>query len=122
MMGTRKRTQEIIQILVGIGASERFDDFEKVLSQFPHLRSGHFMRLRPEPWNEVATTLDDAQLISLIKTLTVLEARLPDFRCGSVSPVIHLMHRLALRSPDLVPEIVDWILSHSDNPYLPFGE
>lgn len=114
-------SQELIKFLVEIGESERFDDCEQILTRFPHLRSGSFMRLRPEPWHEVATTLDDARLTALIKTLTVLERRLPGFRCGSVSPVIFLCHTLSKRSPNAIPATVDWVLSHSDNPYLPFG-
>ena len=63
----------------------------------------------------------DHDLAALIKTLTVLEERLPEFRAGSVSPVIWLFRRLSDRSPaDLTP-LVDWVLAHTQNPYLPFG-
>ena len=114
-------SQELIQYLVEIGETERFDDCEQLLTRFPHLRSGAFMRLAPKPWQEVATSLDDSRLVAIIKTLTVIEERLPGFGSGSVSPVIWLCHTLAERSPDVVPATVDWVLSHSDNPYLPFG-
>jgi hypothetical protein len=114
-------SQELIQFLVEIGESERFDDCEQILTRFPHLRSGAFMRLRPQPWHEVAVSLDDSRLIAIIKTLTVIEGRLPGFASGSVSPVIFLMHTLSKRSPGVVPATVDWVLSHSDNSYLPFG-
>jgi hypothetical protein len=117
----KELSQELIQLLVEIGESERFNDCEKILTRFPHLRSGMFMRLGRDPWHEVATTLDDVRLIAVIKTLTVLEWRLPGFGSGSVSPVIFLMHILRERSRDVVPATVDWVLSHSDNSYLPFG-
>lgn len=78
------------------------------------------MRLTPHSWYEVAVSLDDAQLIACIKALTVLE-RLPNFGAGSVSPVIWLFRKLSERSHDDLTPVIDWVLSHTDNPYLPFG-
>ena len=115
-------SQELIHLLVEIGETERFDDCEKILTRFPHLRSGMITRLRPEPWREAAIKLDVVQLVALIKTLTVLESgRLPGFGGGSVSPVFPIMRLLAQRSRDVVPATVDWVLAHSDNCYLPWG-
>lgn len=111
---------ELIQHLVEIGESQLFDDDEKLLSRFPLSRSGSLMRLAPQSWYEAAYSLGDAQLVSLIKALTVLEQHLPNFRAGSVSPVIWLFRKLSERSPDLTP-VIDWVLSHTNNPYLPFG-
>lgn len=78
------------------------------------------MRLAPHSWYEVAVTLDDAQLIACIKALTVLE-RLPNFSAGSVSPVIWLFRKLSERSPDDLTSVIDWVLTHTDNHFLPFG-
>lgn len=114
-------TQELIQHLVEIGASQRFDDDERLFARFPLSRSGAFMRLRQEAWYEATSSLDVTQLVALIKTLTVLEQRLPNFSSGSVSPVIALFHTLSERSSDDLAATVDWVLLHTDNPYLPFG-
>lgn len=113
-------SQNLIQHLIEIGESGHFDDGEKILSLFPSTHSGFFMRLAPHSWYEVAVSLDDAQLIACIKALTVLE-RLPNFSAGSVSPVIWLFRKLSERSPDDLTSVIDWILTHTDNPYLPFG-
>ncbi|GHU21141.1 hypothetical protein FACS189475_10360 [Betaproteobacteria bacterium] len=78
------------------------------------------MRLAPHSWDAVAASLDDAQLIACIKALTVLE-RLPNFVAGSVSPVIWLFRRLSERSDDDLTSVIDWVLTHTDNSYLPFG-
>ena len=78
------------------------------------------MRLAPHFWYAVAASLDDTQLIACIKALTVLE-RLPNFSAGSVSPVIWLFRKLSERSHDDLTTVIDWVLTNTDNPYLPFG-
>jgi hypothetical protein len=113
-------SQNLIQHLVEVGVSERFEDGEKMSSLFPAARSGSFMRLAPHSWYAVAASLDDAQLIACIKALTVLE-RLPNFCAGSVSPVIWLFRKLSERSHADLTAVIDWVLTHTDNPYLPFG-
>lgn len=114
-------SQELIRHLVEVGQTDQFDSCDELPVRYPASSSGTFMRLAPESWYEVAASLTDHDLAALIKTLTVLEERLPEFRAGSVSPVIWLFRRLSDRSPaDLTP-LVDWVLAHTENPYLPFG-
>ncbi len=113
-------SQDLIRYLVELGASERFEDGERIPPHLPSARSGSFMRLAPHAWYAVAASLDDAQLIACIKALTALE-RLPNFHAGSASPVIWLFRRLSERSQDDLTSVIDWVLSHTDNPYLPFG-
>ena len=117
---TPELSQNLVQRFIEIGMSGRFEDGENIPSLFPSTRSGSFMRLTPHSWYEVAVSLDDAQLIACIKALTVLE-RLPNFGAGSVSPVIWLFRKLSERSHDDLTPVIDWVLSHTDNPYLPFG-
>jgi len=117
---TPELSQNLIQHLVEIGASGRFEGGEKISALFPSARSGSFMRLAPHSWYTVAASLDDAQLIACIKALTVLE-RLPNFSAGSVSPVIWLFRKLSERSRDDLTPVIDWVLTNTDNPYLPFG-
>ena len=115
-----KLPQDLIEQLVAIGASGQVDEAADVFSPVPSAHSGAFMRLAPAAWYEVAALLDDSQLIACVKALTVLE-RLPNFRAGSVSPVIWLFRVLEERSVDDLTVVVDWVLSHTANPYLPFG-
>lgn len=113
--------QELIRHLVEVGQTDQFGACDELPVRYPASSSGTFMRFAPESWYEVAASLTDHDLAALIKTLTVLEERLPEFRAGSVSPVIWLFRRLSDRSPaDLTP-LVDWVLAHTENPYLPFG-
>jgi hypothetical protein len=113
-------SQDLIQHLIDVGASERFADDELIPSCCPSARSGSFMRLAPQAWYEVADSLDDAQIVACIRTLTIIEC-LPNFSAGSVSPVIWLFHKLTERSRDNLTHVIDWVLSHTNNPYLPFG-
>lgn len=103
-------SQNLIHHLAEIGASERFEDGEKIPSLLPFARSGSFMRLAPQSWYAVANELDDAQLIACIKTLTGLE-RLPNFSAGSVSPVIWLFRKLSERSHDDLDPVLNRISS-----------
>ena len=117
----RELPAELIEHLVELGASDRYEECSALCERFPGAQSGAFMRLAPQTWRNTADLLSSSQLAALIKTLTVLEKRLPNCRAGSVSPVIWLFQKLSERSGDDLPELGDWILAHTDNPYLPYG-
>lgn len=112
---------ELIAYLVKLGESGRYEECNDIGDRFPMARSGSFMRFAPQPWYDKAEALNASQLASLIKALTVLEQRITNWRAGSVSPVIWLFKKLSERSHEESLELADWILSHTDNPYLPFG-
>ena len=112
---------ELIRYLVEIGETERFGNGEQLFARFPLSRSGMFMRLSRHAWYEVASSLDAEQIVALIKTLTVFEQRLPNFCAGSVSPVIWLFSKLPKRSSEDRTSVIDWVLAHTENSYLPFG-
>ena len=76
------------------------------------------MRVHRDTWDRVAELFRESELISLIKALTLLE-RYPGFKAGSVAPVIWLFRRLP-NAYDRV-ELIDWVLKHTENDYLPFG-
>jgi len=111
----------LIECLVEVGASDRYEECGALFERFPSAQSGAFMRLAPQPWYDVADLLNHSQLAALIKTLTYVEQRLPNCRAGSVSPVIWLFKKISERSGADLSELADWILAHTDNPYLPFG-
>jgi hypothetical protein len=112
---------ELIEYLIKLGASGRYDECDDLAERFPNSQSGAFMRLAPQAWYDIAGSLSASQLVALIKTLTVVERRIPRCRAGSVSPVIWLFRKLWERSSDDLSPLIDWVLSHTENPYLPFG-
>ncbi len=117
----RELSAGLIEYLVEVGASDRYEKCGVLFERFPSAQSGAFMRLAPQEWYKVAEFLSNSELPALIKTLTVVEQQLPNCRAGSVSPVISLFKKLSERSGDDLSELADWILAHTDNPYLPFG-
>ena len=114
-------TNELLARLIAIGRREAFDAFHQLLADFPQARTGQIMRHPFQEWYEVARRHSRDDVISLIKALTVAERDLPDFCCGSVSPVISLYRYLLETTRDDFTELRDWIVAHTRNPYLPFG-
>ena len=112
---------ELIEFLVVIGDHERFEDFTELLTRFPQFRSGQLMRLNFSEWYAVADSLESPKLVSLVKALTIVEARVPNCGGGSVSPVIWLFRKLAEREIREIDDVSDWVLRNSQNTYLPFG-
>lgn len=108
----------LVDHLVEIGRSGNFRDLEKIGDIFPDARHGAFMRLRPDAWDHVAEILSEDRLLALIKALTLLE-EYPNFKAGSVAPVIWLFRRLPNANDRT--NLINWILSHTENDYLPFG-
>jgi hypothetical protein len=108
----------LVQRLTEIGLSEHFAELTNLGDLFPETRNGAFMRLRPEVWMQAVVGLPAHELAGLIKALTLVE-RVPNHKAGSVSPVIWLFRLLPNRSERV--ELVNWILSHTENDYLPFG-
>lgn len=121
MIAAPELSEQLIRYLVKMGENESFGACDLLIAQFPRIRSGKLMRLPRPAWLDVAASLDDRRLVALIKTLTMLEQRLPDSVSGSVSPINWLFEFLSERSQEDLTPVIDWVLSHTDNPYLPFG-
>ncbi len=79
------------------------------------------MRHPFQEWYEVARRYSREDVTALIKALTVAERDLPDFCCGSVSPVISLYRYLLDSTRADFTELRDWVAAHTRNQYLPFG-
>lgn len=114
-------TDELLTRLVDIGCREAFDELARVPADFPEVRSGQIMRRPFQEWYEVARRLSCTDVVSLIRALTVAERDLPNFRCGSVSPVISLYRFLLDSSSEDFSDLRGWVLANTQNPYLPFG-
>jgi hypothetical protein len=112
---------DFLEFMIAIGETGHFDSCSEIPLRFPHLASGGVMRLAPQPWYDVAATLDTGRLTALVMALSIAENAVLNFRSGSVSPVIWLFRNLAERKFDGLDQLTDWILQHSSNPYLPFG-
>lgn len=70
-------------------------------------------------WQNTVQSLNDDELIGLIKLLTVVEAQ-NNWDLGEKSPVIAIFKSYKKKS-GVNRELVKWVKSNSDNKYLPFG-
>ncbi len=77
------------------------------------------MRCQRDEWSAAAESLNDEQLVCLVRLFTLAEA-LPGWQAGERSPVIGLMAEL--RSRNAVPaDLGAWIRSNTENRFLPWG-
>lgn len=112
---------EFLNFLIAVGESGRLDDCLQIPDRFPGLRSGQVMRLHFSEWREIADALDTGRLVAMIRALTVAERVVPNFKAGSVSPVIWLFRYLAERAYPDSAALASWIADNTDNDYLPYG-
>ena len=120
-MPTVEITNAILDKLIEIGKSDDFSRMSSFFTVQEQHRYGHIMRLRPEAWHRVAESLSIEDLVAIIKCLTIAERSFEGWKAGSVSPVIWLFRRLSGLDPNLADTIANWVLTHTENDYLPFG-
>jgi len=77
-------------------------------------------RLGWNPWNEVADTLAEDDLKNLARGLTIADSQ-TQWCGGSVAGVIWAFRCYEARYPDKATALADWVLTRSENPFVPFG-
>lgn len=103
--------------LIEIGKSDYLDHPDS-LNEFSHRQDINLI-IRSD-WYRVTEPLPVEDLVALIKAITLAESR---FRWagGSVAAVIWIFRRLQDTDLHASEDTADWILSRTQNPYLPFG-
>jgi len=112
---------EIIRELIEIGSTGRFELLHSLHSPAEMEYHGRMMILGKDLWYRVADTLNTRDLVALIKCLTIAERELKGWGGGSGSAVIWLFKRLLEIDHDDRARLIDWILEHTRNDYVPFG-
>ena len=74
----------------------------------------------PVDWAAWAATLENEQLVALIRLFTVAEMALPSWKGAERSPVIALAAQLKRRGA-FPAGLTAWIRANSDNRFLPYG-
>lgn len=113
--------KELITRLIEIGKKEDFAALETLFLSEEVEGKGDIMRQHFQPWYDIADSLTEEEIAASMKTLTIAEKTLKGWEAGSVSPVGWLGRKLVERNEDLADEVATWVVSHTDNPYLPFG-
>lgn len=119
-MAGRSLRNDVLDRLIEVGKTGDFDRLGLLFTEAEQLRHPS---LAPdhETWLATVESLVVEDLIALIKSLTVGERQFNGWRTGSVSPVIRLFGKLSSHDSSRAEEIAGWVLSHTDNPYLPYG-
>jgi hypothetical protein len=74
-----------------------------------------------QTWYDIADSLAEEEIVALMKAFTIAEKTLKGWEAGSVSPVGWLGRKLVERNEVLADKVAKWVVSYTDNPYLPFG-
>jgi hypothetical protein len=96
-------------------------DLGAALDEAEQTRHAPLMRADEETWRPALETLDEAELLQLVKFFTVAEMQLPNWEAGERSPVIWINRLLRQRGSALPRELLQWIREHSDNRFIPYG-
>lgn len=113
--------ESLLTKFINFGNTNDFSQINSLLSSQEQEKYSYIMRLRPDPWFDVADKLRREEIASLIKSLTLIESNYTGWKGGSVSPVILLFKKLVSIDQNFSNEIADWVLANTDNDYLPFG-
>lgn len=113
--------RELLERFITLSASEQLDDLAHTLPAELQQSQRPLMTLGETPWTEAAKSLDNDQLLHLVRFFTVAEAQLEGWEAGEQSPVIWLAKALRRRKSPPSKELLRWIRAHSDNRFLPYG-
>lgn len=78
-----------------------------------------FAQLEKAKWMEVAQSLNEDQLIGLIKLFTLSESQ-GNWDLAEKSAVIPIF-KVLRKQTGIDKELVQWVKEHTDNKFLPFG-
>jgi len=114
-------TKNCLNELIEIGYQENFERLKIFNEKFPEHKSGQLMRQSHTFWYSISESLDDEQIVALIKTFTIAEKVIHGWKAGSVSPVVWLFRKLKERTNSDQKKLFNWIIDNTDNVYLPTG-
>jgi hypothetical protein len=116
-----KLTEDCLNELIKIGGTESFQRLNEFTKKFSEHQAGQLMRQSYQFWYSISESLDNEQIVALIKTFTIAEKVIHGWKAGSVSPVVWLFRKLRERTNSDHKELSDWIINNADNIYLPTG-
>jgi hypothetical protein len=119
-----KKTIEVDEVLLRklLSGFEQVTDQQNLAAELDVelVSSGALLMKLESAAFDIAETLPDADLESLIRFFTLAEMQLPGWEAGKQNPVIYLVKIIKARGT-FDPTLRRWIKSNSDNRYLPYG-
>ena len=110
----------LLQRFIVLSEQDQLESLDTQISPEDSQTWAGLMHLPADAWLAAGDSLDDDQLLHLIRFFTVVE-RLPGWEAGADSPVIPLAKLLRKRGTRLDRDFLAWIRSVSDNRFLPYG-
>ena len=107
--------------LISLSAEDRLADMEAALSDEQTHWLAQAMQASREQWQSAASTLDDADLIHLFKSLAMAEMQIAGCTVGVKSPAIAINGLLKQRGGSLPRNELLWLRQNSSNRFLPNG-
>lgn len=117
--GPAKLDEARLQHYIALFATAVPTDLGEVMSEDDINADAGLMQLPESAW-QLAESLDDAGLETLVRFFTLAEMQLPGWEAGKQSPVIYLVRIMKARG-SFTPELRKWIKANTDNRYLPYG-
>ena len=110
----------LLERMIAIIANGHGDNIASQLSADDLARHG-IMRTPIDNWPPHLESLDQNQLLDLLRFFTLIEMQLPDWHAGDLSPVIAINRVLRGRNCKLDTEMLKWIRANSNNRFIPNG-
>ncbi len=107
--------------LIAISQREQLQELAQQLDPAQQQWLGTAMHGGDDTWLQAADDCEAAELVHLIKALTIAEMQIPGCRLGAKSPVIALNRLIKQRGSKLSRDELAWIKQHSDNRFIPNG-
>ena len=112
----------LLEKFINMGLTEDFSGMRDFLTTFStKIQYDQIKRESPPYWHRVSATLSTPELIALIKAMSVAEGITDNFGGGSTTPGIWLFRQLVARTGEPNDELADWVMSHANSEYLPWG-
>lgn len=111
---------KVLKTLLRFSQEESLQNLTKSLSPEEQQQYLPIICLPKAEWDQIENTLDNEQLIELIKFFTLAE-KLPGWQAAEKSAVIHLAKIYRQRGDNLPKELLLWIRQNTDNRFLPYG-
>ena len=122
MIGYEEEVDTLLKKFIDMGLIEDFSGMRDFLTTFStKIQNGQIMRESPAYWKKVSAKLSTPELIALIRAMSVAEGIASNFGGGSVTPGIWLFRQLVARTGEPNDELADWVMSHANSEYLPWG-
>ncbi len=112
---------EDLRAFIALSQQDQLESMKDHLDDNLITSKAPLMTLGKDQWFAAAESLDEEQIVHLIRFFTLAEMQLSGWQAGSESPVVWLAKVLRQRKAPLDKSMLLWIRANSDNRFIPNG-